>query len=137
MPRSDSALVPTPTGIAAVALGGGLGTLLRALGLGSALALDPALAPVATLLENLAGAGALGFLSGLFVARGRGSPYLRLLFTTGLLGSFTTFSTLALDVLVLSPAWALLYLAVSLLGGLGLALAGLRAGRRLGGGQSG
>lgn len=54
---------------------------------------------------------------------------LRLLLGTGLLGGFTTYSAFAvdaLDLLATDPPIALGYLAVSLVGGVGLAWAGVR-----------
>ncbi|TVR66019.1 MAG: CrcB family protein [Gemmatimonadales bacterium] len=117
-PTVSGAAAPAVPDLAAVALGGALGTLLRAGGLaaGSWRGADPGegdgfftgalTAPAGiTLLENLSGAAALGLLLGALLGSQRlaraVSPRLKLLFTTGLLGSFTTFSALALDGAVL------------------------------------
>lgn len=162
--------------LGAVALGGALGTLLRAGGLavgswagagmegGEGGVAGALLSPSGiTLLENLVGAGLLGLLLGLLMANGRLEEIiprrLRLLLTTGLLGSFTTFSALALDGALLlgmdaripgaeaamegagtglggwpSGLWSgISLLILSVVGGLTLAFAGLLAGRRVGG----
>jgi CrcB protein len=78
-----------------VILGGGLGALLRYLasqGIGRCLAPFPA----ATLLVNAAGSLLIGLLFGLFENKAI-PPALRLLFITGFLGGFTTFSSYSLE----------------------------------------
>ena len=117
--------------LAAVVVGGAVGTGLR-------LAVDVLLPhaddgfPVATLLVNVVGAFALGLL----VARlwPIAPTWLRAGLGAGLLGSFTTFSALALSVVTLATTdrWipALAYLVASLALGLATATLGLRAGHR-------
>lgn len=117
--------------IVAVLLGGAAGTALRLL----ADVLVPAPAggiPYSTLAVNVLGS----FLLGAAVARlwpGM-PPWARAGLGTGLLGSFTTFSAVALVVDELardgSIVVALAYLAASLVGGLVAALLGLRLARR-------
>jgi fluoride exporter len=114
-----------------VAGGGLVGTGLR-------LALDTLIShgdhdfPVSTLLINSVGAFALG----LVVSRlwRRVPAWLRAGLGAGLLGSFTTFSALAVSLVSLSSAneWmlALLYLVASIALGLAAAWAGLRLGGR-------
>jgi CrcB protein len=95
---------------------------------------DPTAFPWDTLAVNLAGS----LLIGLFFrawrsgAGGWRTDRARLFFTTGVLGGFTTFSTLSLDTVDLfrHDAWSrgVAYLAVSLIGGLLLAAIGY--GRR-------
>jgi CrcB protein len=65
--------------------------------------------PVGTLAVNVAGCLAIGFLGGLAEVRHLFSPELRLLLFLGLLGGFTTFSTLAFETLTLarSEHWPL------------------------------
>jgi fluoride exporter len=151
-PRSLQSPLPSLGELLAVAGGGALGTLLRAGGLlaGSAPG-DPGPslqlggfswilgAPGITLLENWFGALGLGAISGLFLARKSRSPRLRLFLTTGLLGSFTTFSALAVDGVMLmgsgQPWDAVIYLLASIVGGLVLAGLGLRIGSGWGGGD--
>lgn len=112
--------------LAAVVVGGLVGTALR-FGIESAL---PGI--WVTLGVNVVGSFALGFL----VARvwPRASAWLRAGLGTGVLGSFTTFSAVAVAAVTLASndEWmpALAYLAASLLGGLTAAWLGLRAGAR-------
>lgn len=86
--------------------------------------------PLATLLINLAGAFALGLVTGIFAQPVQQST--RLLLGTGFLGGFTTFSTLSYESLTLfrrgetRVAW--LNVGVSLVGGLALAALGLWLG---------
>lgn len=117
-----------PPTLLLVAAGGAAGALARHL-LGLALPVAPAGLPVATLLTNLSGC----LLLGLLVGRRPDDAVLRPLLGTGFLGGFTTFSALALQtdrLLADRPAVALAYLAATTAGGLLLAAAGLRLGRR-------
>jgi CrcB protein len=85
--------------------------------------------PLATLLVNVAGCLALGVL----VAALPTAHWLRPLLGTGVLGGFTTYSTLALEadrLLVRTPSLAVAYVGLSLLLGLGAASLGLRLGAR-------
>lgn len=82
-----------------VALGGAVGTLAR-YGLTQLIPRDGGL-PVATAVENLVGAFALGLLLEALVRHGaenRARRLVRLGLGTGVLGGFTTFSSLALEV---------------------------------------
>ena len=88
--------------------------------------------PVSTLLVNVAGSFALGLLAALLWPRA--SAALKALLGPGLLGTFTTFSAVAVSVVALASAgdWLLaaVYLAVTVVLGLAAAWAGLRAGTR-------
>ncbi|HCL63897.1 MAG TPA: fluoride efflux transporter CrcB [Rhizobium sp.] len=85
------------TQILLVALGGAFGSVCRYLvGLG-ALRLLGAAFPWGTFAVNVAGCFLIGALAELIVARFGASAELRLLFITGFLGGFTTFSAFALD----------------------------------------
>lgn len=90
--------------ILAVAIGGAVGALARH-GVSTAVveALGPRF-PLGTLVVNVAGSFAMGWLFALFTGRMDVSPELRLLVTTGLLGAFTTFSTFSIETLVLLQA---------------------------------
>jgi CrcB protein len=115
--------------IIAVVIGGLLGTGLR-LTLDTVIHHGDAEFPWSTLLINFLGSFALAFL----VARvwPTAPNWLRAGLGTGLIGSFTTFSAMIVSLLTLTqagmPLLALVYLLVSLVGGLALALLGLRVG---------
>lgn len=94
--------------------------------------------PWAVFTVNLVGAFLLGLLleSLLLNAPDRGWPQLgRLLFGTGFLGAFTTWSALAVDVVVLTAGQrgglALGYLAASVAAGVALAGAGMGVAARM------
>jgi CrcB protein len=91
--------------IGAVALGGAVGSVARH-GVNAACAhLLGRPAPYATAAVNLIGSAAIGVLAGL-IASGRLSmaPTVRAFVFVGLLGGFTTFSSLMLDTLTLTHA---------------------------------
>ena len=110
----------------AVTVGAAVGMALR-------LALDYlVLPPISTLVINLLGSFALGVL----VARAwpTASPVLKAGLGPGLLGTFTTFSAVAVALvgLTVNGEWmlALAYLAATVIGGLIAAWLGLVTGRR-------
>ncbi len=115
----------------AVAVGGLLGTGLR-------LAFDVSFPhgdgefPIETLIVNLSGAFALGWLVGGLWTRPSTPTWLKAGLGSGVIGSFTTLSAVMASLLVLSRAqelWlAAVYLLVSVAGGLALAAVGLRIG---------
>jgi CrcB protein len=113
--------------LALIAVGGALGALAR-YGAGRALEEQSRAFPVATLLVNLSGAFALGFLS-LYLLE-RVPTHWRNGINGGFLGAFTTFSTLSLEgVRLLEDGRALDtlgYIAASVIGGLALAWLGQR-----------
>ncbi|WP_237724839.1 fluoride efflux transporter CrcB [Deinococcus alpinitundrae] len=129
-------------GAVLVALGGAAGALARySLGLwiGSLGARSAwATFPVATLLINVSGAFALGYLltrlglSG--PARAAWPPELRLAIGTGFLGAYTTFSTFSVetDTLLLRGEWmrAALYVLLTVVVGLAAAVLGRMAALR-------
>ncbi|MDF1524296.1 MAG: CrcB family protein [Trueperaceae bacterium] len=111
-----------------VALGAAVGTGARAL-VGLALPMGDGGWPWPTLAVNLLGSFALGAVFGR-ADRGRGPTWSRGPgVTTGVLGSFTTFSALAVETGRLVPSIALGYAAASLAGGLLAAALGWRTGR--------
>jgi fluoride exporter len=112
----------------AVAAGGAVGTAAR-VGWLIAVPTHPGTWPTTILLENVLGALALGLVLGL-AARGRAGRCLALpFFTTGVLGSFTTFSSLAGGMLELPVPLAAAYGVSSVALGLLAAAIGLRVGR--------
>ncbi|QCC78750.1 CrcB family protein [Nocardioides daphniae] len=115
-----------------VALGGAVGTLTRhgvSLGLGH---LDGWSVGWATVLVNVTGAFALGWLAAV-LARRRASRA-GLLLSTGVLGGYTTYSGFALDVVDSAregvPVTALALVAVTLAAGFAACWAGVRLGSR-------
>ncbi|HEY4224361.1 MAG TPA: CrcB family protein [Pseudolysinimonas sp.] len=114
----------------AVVVGGLLGTGLR-LTLDTLLPHSDSAFPWSTLIINLVGA----FVLGILVARvwPTAPAWLKAGLGPGLIGTFTTFSALVVSLLTLTragmPLTALLYLLVSVVGGLLAAALGLRLGR--------
>lgn len=85
--------------------------------------------PIGTFLINLSGAFAMGFFVTLTLERAISSPDLRLLIAVGFLGSYTTFSTYALDTSNLIRAEQLAMAWFYALGSAGLGLVCLELGR--------
>jgi fluoride exporter len=112
-----------------VALGGAVGSVAR-YGVGVAAARWFGLAfPWGTLAVNLVGSLAIGMLA---VRVGPADENTRLLLGVGLLGGFTTFSAFSLETVRLmehQPGLAVLYVAASLLLGVGACWLGLVLGR--------
>jgi CrcB protein len=90
----------------------------------------------ATFAVNMTGALALGLLVGVLEQRTSVDPLVRLAVATGVLGGFTTFSTLMYEVVTQAEAGALMASAANLGGSLVLGLAamvvGLAIGRAIG-----
>ena len=92
-----------PATLAAVAVGGVIGSLGRyAVGLG--LPHGSGDFPWATVLVNVSGAFAMGLLVAFLVARPGAHPLARPFLGVGVLGGWTTFSALAIDVVQLGAA---------------------------------
>lgn len=113
-----------------ISLGGGFGALSRYF---VSLTFPMyAIFPYATLSINLIGSFLLGFLSVLLFQK---KQLLKAFFTTGFLGGFTTFSAFSLEALELiqmgQPQSALLYIFLSIIGGILLAFFGNYLARRL------
>jgi CrcB protein len=86
--------------VAAVFVGGALGTLARA-GLAHLLAVPPGNWPWSTFIVNIVGAALLGYFSTRLLERLPVSAYRRPLLGTGLCGGLTTFSTMQVETIVL------------------------------------
>jgi len=116
-----------------VAVGAGLGGALRFLLTGWVAQRWGAAFPWGTLLVNVSGSFLVGLLVALSLERNLVQPSLRLFLGTGLLGGYTTFSSLSWDSLSLMQHgnWghALLNMGGSVLLGLAAAAAGLALGR--------
>jgi len=106
----------------AIAIGGAVGSLLRFLVSKFIQTRVGVEFPVGTLLVNLSSAFLIGFFFAFFVERLDLSPNLRALLITGLLGGYSTYSTLFYEAyyMLFNGEWlkALLYLLIS--NGLGL-----------------
>jgi CrcB protein len=120
--------------LAAIAVGGALGTVARYL----LEAHSPAAAghfPWVTLLVNLSGSLAIGFLIPVTEHLSERVPTARPLLIVGFLGGWTTYSTLAVEATLLGRDGDLLtcaaYLAATVLGGLALVVGGHALGRRV------
>ena len=84
----------------AIAAGGAIGSPLRYL-VSEHLATDPGGFPRATFLVNISGSFVLGFVIVVILERARPTLYLRPFLATGVLGAYTTFSTLAVEAVLL------------------------------------
>lgn len=110
-----------------VALGGGIGACLRYL-IGLIPLKEPFIFPVKTLVINLLGCFVIGLVASFAVKNSSLSSKLVLFIKTGFCGGFTTFSTFALETETLiktgQSGLAVLYVALSVVAGVGLAFAG-------------
>lgn len=117
-----------------VGLAGAVGALAR-YGLGLLVdSLGSSVFPVATLLTNLIGSFLLGWLTHMFLRTGKPSPQFVTIVGTGMIGSFTTFSTFSVETIRLLEesriGLALLYVFLSITLGLGSSWLGYRVGVR-------
>lgn len=121
----------TVAAIASIALGGAAGSVLRYV-LNRWIGQPDGL-PLGILVVNLSGTLVLGLVATLFLERIGVSDNMRLAITVGLLGGFTTFSTVWLDTLHLLNGgrwvWALTNLLLSAVGGLAAAWLGQQLAR--------
>ncbi len=116
------------------ALGGALGALTR-WGVAEALPSSPGGWPWATLAVNLAGCLLVGLLLATLLARSPAPAWARPFLAVGVLGGFTTYSTFAVDAVLLADGGAVVlaagYVLASVVGGLLAVVAGLAAGRAM------
>lgn len=131
-PRHRASPHHGPGPLAAIGVGGGLGTLAR-YGVERAVVPPPLGFPWATWTVNVVGSFVLGVIVTLVVERWPHDRYLRPLVAVGFCGGFTTFSTLAVEVDQRIQhgrgGVAAVYLAVTLVAGLVAALAGMTLAR--------
>ncbi|MFL0417308.1 fluoride efflux transporter FluC [Sphingomonas sp. 179-I 2A4 NHS] len=115
--------------VALVALGGGVGSLLR-WGVGKLVPGSGGI-PWSTIIINITGAFAIGYLSVLFSVEwhDRYGSFLKSAILTGVLGGYTTFSTMELDTVKMFRAGNAVKAAFYIIGqlALGVAMAGLGA----------
>lgn len=121
-----------PSVLAVVAFGGALGAGAR-YELVQAIPPESGSVPWTTLVINLAGSFVLGVLLTFVLERWPPTRYVRPFLGIGFLGAFTTFSTFTVELDVLAKdghvGVAVLYVAVSLVGGIAAAYAGIVGGR--------
>ncbi|MEP7021052.1 MAG: CrcB family protein [Pseudonocardiales bacterium] len=128
-PRTGDLRAQLPI-VGVIALGGGIGSVLR-YGLAWAVPAAHGGFPVATLITNLLGSLLLGALVVAVTEIWRPHRLVRPAFGTGLLGGFTTFSTFAVDTRALALPVAVAYAVATVAGGLVLAAVGIAVVRRL------
>lgn len=109
-------------------VGGVLGTVGRYVLAGAVYARTGAAFPYGTLAVNILGCLVIGFLSTLADRRSLLTPEFRLFWMIGLLGAFTTFSTLIYESWRLMQDGQMLLAGTNLLGSLMLGLAALWVG---------
>jgi CrcB protein len=131
-----SAMSPASTALTliSIAIGGAAGALTR-YELARAIPVSTDGFPWSTLAINLSGAALLGFLLTLLLERRPPTRYLRPLLGTGFTGAYTTWSTFMVDADQLIShhhvALAVLYVLVSLVGGLAAVTLSVAGTRRL------
>jgi fluoride exporter len=127
-------LLPPAWAVAVVVAGGAVGTAAR-YGLGQRFPVEPGSFPTTTLVENVLGAALLGLLLTALMELGTQRRWIRPLLATGVLGSFTTFSTFATEAVLLvrddQATVAASYVALTLALGIAAAAAGVTTGRAL------
>lgn len=121
-----------------VALGGALGAMLRYVVSREAAVWSPGYIGLGTLIVNVVGCLAIGYLAGSGFEHRWLSPEARLFLITGLLGGLTTFSALSLETVLMSrhtPAllWGGLHAIANFTGGISAVLLGEWLARRFGG----
>jgi len=113
-----------------VGLGGALGTILRFIIHELTLPLGSEFRPLLTMLINISGSFLLGFLMVLFGELYPVKAEIRLGITTGVLGGYTTFSTLCKEAVLLTFSgnlfFSTMYVAFSLVLGLFAAWLGIK-----------
>lgn len=127
--RSRTPVWRRPSAVLWVAAGGFLGAPAR-YAVGTLVTGPPVGFPWATFIANVSGALLLGALYELLAVRFPGSGRARLFFGTGVLGSYTTFSTYMVETLQVGEAGhlvvAVTYLVTSIVAGLCAVVAGIR-----------
>jgi CrcB protein len=119
--------------VLAVFVGGAIGTVSR-YELDARHPVAPGHFPWVTLLINLSGSFAIGLLVPLVDRITPRAPMARPLLIVGLLGGWTTYSTLAVEATLLAKGGAIAdffaYLAATVIGGVALVIGGAALGRR-------
>ncbi len=122
-----------PTHLMAIFLGGMIGAVLR-WALAEMYPVEAGRFPTITFIENMTGAFLLGLLLPLILERWRPVRLAHPLLCTGLLGSFTTFSNMSVELMKLLeadlPLLAVGYAAASVGAGLAAALLGMNLAKK-------
>jgi CrcB protein len=125
---------PSAAEIAAVAVGGVIGTAAR-WALDSAVPHTSSQFPLSTLITNIVGTFVLAMLTAGLWTRGDVPAWVKAGVGPGLLGTYTTFSAVVLALVTIAeanlPGLAVLYFMVTVVAGLAAAIAGMEIGRRL------
>jgi fluoride exporter len=120
--------------LAAIAIGGALGTVARYL-IETTFATTSGHFPATTLVINLSGSLAIGFAIPFAEWVAPRFPLARPFVVVGFLGGWTTYSTLAVDAVLLGKehhiALSIAYLAATVFGGLALVALGHAASRKV------
>ncbi len=118
-----------------VGLGGVAGSLLRFFLSVIAVDLWGREFPIGTLVINLSGSFLLGWLTSHFISSKKLHPYLFTALTSGVIGSYTTFSTFCYETVHLFESgeyiFGFFYLFVSLYGGLFFVKAGMKLSKQV------
>jgi CrcB protein len=118
----------SPAVLGAIGLGGAAGTAAR-YGLAQAVAVEAGTFPWATFWVNVSGSFALGVVLALILRRFPSTRYLRPFVAIGFVGAYTTYSTFAVETVLLvrdgHAAVAVTYAAASLVAGFLMAWAGI------------
>lgn len=118
-----------------IGIGGAIGAVLRYSISLLLITNETAAFPFATVAVNLAGCFLLGLLSSGFEQKITANPNYLSALKTGLIGSFTTFSTFSVEVIQLlqhhSYLFAILYIFISAIFGFLFVALGIKAGRSL------
>jgi CrcB protein len=122
-----------PEVLIAIAAGGMLGVLGR-YEIAQAIHVSKDTFPWPTFITNLSGAFAIGVVLTLILERWRPSAYARPFFVVGFLGGFTTYSTMAVETVLLvkdgEPVLGIGYLLGSVAAGLACCYGGMLIARR-------
>lgn len=125
-----------PAVLGAIAVGGALGTAAR-YEIARLLPVGAGAFPWATFWTNVSGSFAMGIVLAVLLQRFPPSRYLRPFVAVGFLGAYTTYSTFAVETVLLvrdgHPALAVIYAVTSLAAGFVLAWAGIWSARRAAG----
>jgi fluoride exporter len=114
--------------LAAIAAGGALGSVTRFLTVTATTQLFGTRFPLGTLLVNVVGSFAIGFIVCFMLRKFPVHETLRYFLTTGFLGGFTTFSAFSLDVFDLLQKGEVQFAVFYVLASVGLALIAVLTG---------